>query len=92
MAWLHDNGDEEELAQFDDEEGGEKEGIVEDETEEVIVTERAGTPVAAPSKSKAKPKAKPKPKAKAKPKPKPKPKPKKKAAPKKAASKGRKGR
>lgn len=89
MAWLHDNGDEEELA-FDDEEGGEKEGIVEDETEEVIVTERAGTPIAAPSKSKAKSKAKPKPKAKAKPKPKPKPT--KKAAPKKAASKGRKRR
>ena len=69
MAWLHDNGDEEELA-FDDEEDGEKEGTVEEETEEVIVTERMGAPVAAPplpasGKSKPKPKTKAKPKSKA---------------------------
>ena len=96
MAWLHDNGDEEELA-FDDEEDGEKEGTVEEETEEVIVTERMGAPVAAPplpvsGKSKPKPKSKAKPKAKPKAKAKAKPKPKKKPAAKKKAAKGRKKR
>ena len=96
MAWLHDNGDEEELT-FDDEETGEKEGPVEEETEEVIVTERVGAPVAAPplpasGKSKPKPKPKAKPKPKSKPKARAKPKPKKKAAAKKTAAKGRKKR
>ena len=41
MAWLHDNGDENEYAQFDEDEGGEKEeGVLEETEEEVTITER----------------------------------------------------
>jgi hypothetical protein len=98
MAWLHDNGDEEELAQFDDEEDGEPGVGGEEETEEVIVSERMGMPAPvtpASGKSKPKPKSKAKPKAKAKGKAKTKAKAKAKAKPapkKKTAKKATKSR
>jgi hypothetical protein len=80
MAWLHNNGDEDELAQFEDEEGGDPEPLLEAEgEEEIVVTERVGAPVAPPppmpkTKGKGAPRSKPKarrakPKAKAKKKP-----------------------
>ena len=82
MAWLHDNGDENEFTQFEQEdESGEKEGLIEETEEEVIVTERPGAPMAPPApkeagskpkkKKAAKAKSTPKAKAKAKPKAKP---------------------
>lgn len=58
MAWLQDNGDENEFSQFEEEEeGGEKdEGLLEDTEEEVTIVERPGVPVApAPSASRPKP-------------------------------------
>jgi len=76
MAWLQDDGDENEFAQFEEEEDGEPEGVVEEIEEEVIVTERpgVGNPPQPASKARAKSKKKAKPKAK------PKARPKKKAA------------
>ena len=56
MAWLHDNGDENEFSQFEEDEGGEKdEGVLEETEEEVTITERPGGPVAPPSVPKPKP-------------------------------------
>ena len=56
MAWLHDNGDENEYSQFEEDEGGEKdEGVLEETEEEVTITERPGGPVAPPSVPKPKP-------------------------------------
>jgi hypothetical protein len=77
MAWLHDNGDENEFAQFEQEdESGEKEGLIEETEEEVIVTERPGAPMAplAPREAGSKPKKKTAAKAKSAPKAKAKPK------------------
>ena len=76
MAWLHDNGDENEYSQFEEDEGGEKdEGVLEETEEEVTITERPAISEAPPSMPKPKPRrpgaAKPKRKAaraKAKPK------------------------
>jgi len=87
MAWLQDNGDENEYSQFEEEEGGEKdEGLLEDTEEEVTIVERPGVPVApAPSAPKPKPR---RPAAKAKKARKPaKARPKKKAAAKKSKKK-----
>ena len=71
MAWLHDNGDDNELSQLE-EDDGEKEGVIEETEEEAIVTERPGGS-SAPSPSRAsrskpakKSKSKPAPRAKAK--------------------------
>ena len=101
MAWLHDNGDENEFSQFEEDEGGEKdEGVLEETEEEVTITERPGGPVAAPSLPKpkihrpsaAKPKSKPA-RAKARPKKKPAVKhPKKSSARKSSARKSSKSR
>ena len=56
MAWLHDNGDENEFSQFEEDEGGEKdEGVLEETEEEVTITERPGGPLAPPSVPKPKP-------------------------------------
>lgn len=56
MAWLHDNGDENEYSQFEEDEGGEKEeGILEETEEEVTITERPGMPEAPSSAPKPKP-------------------------------------
>ena len=56
MAWLHDNGDENEFSQFEEDEGGEKdEGVLEETEEEVTITERPGVPEAPPSITKPKP-------------------------------------
>ena len=45
MAWLHDNGDENEYSQFEEDEGGEKdEGLLEETEEEVTIVERPGVP------------------------------------------------
>jgi hypothetical protein len=56
MAWLHDNGDENEFSQFEEDEGGEKdEGVLEETEEEVTITERPGVPEAPPSIPKPKP-------------------------------------
>ena len=56
MAWLHDNGDENEFSQFEEDEGGEKdEGVLEETEEEVTITERPGVPEAPPSVPKPKP-------------------------------------
>jgi hypothetical protein len=56
MAWLHDNGDENEYSQFEEDEGGEKdEGVLEETEEEVTITERPGIPEAPPSMPKPKP-------------------------------------
>src|SRR5438105_6766276 len=56
MAWLHDNGDENEFSQFEEEEGGEKdEGVLEETEEEVTITERPGISEAPPSIPKPKP-------------------------------------
>jgi hypothetical protein len=56
MAWLHDNGDENEYSQFEEDEGGEKdEGVLEETEEEVTITERPGGPLAPPSVPKPKP-------------------------------------
>jgi hypothetical protein len=92
MAWLQDNGDENEYAQFEDEGGEKDEGLLEETEEEVVITERPGIPVAPPA-------AKPKPrkpsaakkKARKPAKAKAKARPKKKAAAKKAKKPARKG-
>ncbi len=56
MAWLHDNGDENEFSQFEEEEGGEKdEGVLEEAEEEVTIVERPGIPETPPSMPKPKP-------------------------------------
>lgn len=56
MAWLHDNGDENEYSQFEEDEGGEKdEAVLEETEEEVTITERPGMPEAPPSVPKPKP-------------------------------------
>jgi len=56
MAWLHDNGDENEFSQFDEDEGGEKdEGVLEETEEEVTITERPGMPEAPSAVPKPKP-------------------------------------
>jgi hypothetical protein len=56
MAWLHDNGDENEYSPFEEDEGGEKEeGVLEETEEEVTITERPGMPEATPSVPKPKP-------------------------------------
>ncbi len=55
MAWLHDNGDENEYSQFEEDEGGEKESVLEETEEEVTITERPGMPEATPSVPKPKP-------------------------------------
>jgi hypothetical protein len=56
MAWLHDNGDENEYSQIEEDEGGEKdEGVLEETEEEVIITERPGVSEAPPSMPKPKP-------------------------------------
>src|SRR5690348_17539551 len=56
MAWLHDNGDENEYSQFEEDEGGEKdEGILEETEEEVTITERPGMPEAPASAPRPKP-------------------------------------
>ena len=56
MAWLHDNGDENEYSQFEEDEGGEKdEGMLEETEEEVTITERPGISEAPPSMPKPKP-------------------------------------
>jgi hypothetical protein len=86
MAWLHDNGDDNEYSQFEDNEGGEKdEGLLEETEEEVIVSERPGSPSMPPSSApKPKPRKPSAPKPKRKPAAKAKPRPKKKAAAKKS--------
>lgn len=66
MAWLHDNGDENEYPQLEEDEGGEKEGLLEETEEEIIVTERPGAP-AAPPASRPKPARKPRAKSRRKP-------------------------
>lgn len=56
MAWLHDNGDENEYSQFEEDEGGEKdEGVLEETEEEVTITERPAISEAPPSMPKPKP-------------------------------------
>jgi hypothetical protein len=96
MAWLHNNGDEDEFAQFEeDEETADREpALAEEGEEEIVVTQRAGMPIAPPppvlkpksrSAGRSKPKARAKPKAKAKAKAKAKKKPAKKRPAKKAA-------
>jgi hypothetical protein len=56
MAWLHDNGDENEYPQFDEDDSGEKdEGVLEETEEEVTITERPGMPEAPSSAPKPKP-------------------------------------
>ena len=56
MAWLHDNGDENEYSQFEDEGGEDKdEGVLEEAEEEVVITERPGMPEAPVSAPKPKP-------------------------------------
>ncbi|HZP32795.1 MAG TPA: hypothetical protein VFB23_05455 [Candidatus Acidoferrales bacterium] len=62
MAWLHDNGDENEYSQFEEDEGGEDkdEGVLEETEEEMVITERPGiseAPVSAPKPKPRKPKA-----------------------------------
>jgi hypothetical protein len=79
MAWLHDNGDDNELSRME-EDDGEKEGLIEETEEEVIVTERPGAPSLPPPLRAGRPK--PRKAAKAKP---AKARPKKKAAAKKKA-------
>jgi hypothetical protein len=87
MAWLHDNGDENEFSQFEEDEGGEKdEGVLEETEEEVTIIERPGIPVAPPSMPKPKPRKPSAAKAKRKP-ARAKAKPKKKAAAKKSSKK-----
>src|SRR4029077_18618418 len=55
-AWLHDKGDENEYSQREEDEGGEKdEGVLEETEEEVIITERPGVSEAPPSMPKPKP-------------------------------------
>ena len=81
MAWLHDNGDDNELSRME-EDDGEKEGLIEETEEEVIVTERPGAPSLPPPLRAGRPK--PRKAAKAKP-AKAKARPKKKAAAKKKA-------
>ena len=66
MAWLHDNGDENEYPQLEEDEGGEKEGLLEETEEEITVTERPGAP-AAPPASRPKPAKKPRAKSRRKP-------------------------
>ena len=84
MAWLHDNGDENEFSQFEEDEGGEKdEGVLEETEEEVTITERPGIPQAPPSVPKPKPRKPSAAKSKRKP-ARPKARPKKKAAAKKS--------
>jgi len=100
MAWLHNNGDEDEFARFEGEEPTDPEPLLEEEgEEEIVVTERAVGSVATPprvSKPASKPAARPKAKArKAKPKPKAKSKKKAKAKPKakkKPAKKAKRGK
>jgi len=90
MAWLQDDGDENEFAQL--EEDGERDGVIEEIEEEVIVTERPGAiavPVPPRPSAKAKTRKKSKPKAKLARRSKPRPK-KKAAATKKRSVKGRK--
>lgn len=84
MAWLHDNGDENELSQME-EDDGEKEGTIEETEDEVIVTERPGGS-SAPSPSRAS-RSKPAKAAKSKPAPRAKVKSRKKAAAKKSSAK-----
>lgn len=89
MAWLHNNGDEDEFAQFEeDEETADREPLLEEEgEEEIVVTERAGAPIVPPlplSKPKGRSAAWSKPKAR---RAKPKAKAKKKAAKKRPAKK-----
>ena len=80
MAWLHDNGDENEYSQFEEDEGGEKdEGVLEETEEEVTITER-------PAISEAPPMPKPKPRRPSAARPKRKP-ARAKSRPKKAAAK-----
>ena len=56
MAWLHDNGDENEYSQFEEDEAGEKdEGVLEETEEEVTISERPGIPEAPASVPKPKP-------------------------------------
>ena len=57
MAWLQDNGDENEYSQMEEDEGGERdEGLLEETEEEVTIVERPGVPAApAPSAPKPKP-------------------------------------
>jgi hypothetical protein len=87
MSWLHDNGDENEYSQFEEDEGGEKdEGVLEETEEEVTITERPGMPEAPPSMPKPKPRKPSAAKAKRKP-VRAKAKPKKKAAAKKSSKK-----
>jgi len=84
MAWLHDNGDENEYPQFEEDEGGEKdEGVLEETEEEVTIMERPGIPQAPPSVPKPKPPTPGAAKRKRKP-ARPKARPKKKAAAKKS--------
>ena len=83
MAWLHDNGDENELSQME-EDDGEKEGVIEETEEEVIVTERPGGS-SAPSPSRAS-RSKPAKKSKSKPAPRAKAKSRKKTAAKKSSA------
>ena len=92
MAWLHDNGDENEFSQFEEDEGGEKdEGVLEETEEEVTITERPGGPLAPPSVPKPKPHRPSAAKTKRKP-ARPKARPKKKAAAKRSKkSSARKG-
>jgi hypothetical protein len=87
MAWLHDNGDENEYSQFEEDEGGEKdEGVVEEMEEEVTIVERPGIPEAPPSMPKPKPRRPSAAKSKRKP-ARAKAKPKKKAAARKSSKK-----
>lgn len=56
MAWLHDNGDENEYSQFEEDEAGEKdEGVLEETEEEVTISERPGILEAPASVPKPKP-------------------------------------
>jgi len=88
MAWLQDDGEENEFSQFEEEDG---EGAVEEIEEEVIVTERPGA-VAAPLLPALSARPKPRKKAKARSTRRAKPRPKrKKAVGKKKTAKARKG-
>jgi hypothetical protein len=48
MPWLDDNGDDSEFSRFEQEDAGDSDEILEETEEEVMVTERPGTPVTAP--------------------------------------------
>ncbi len=46
MAWLHNSGDEDEFTRFEEEEDTEREPLLDEGEEEIVVTERTGAPMA----------------------------------------------